>query len=84
MALFLVSSPVTLAPGQTRSVNLSVNGEAPDPGTAKAAEEAKKASLWNNPMTAALFVLLGAVGLGIAIDGAVDDTNATGPMSPSS
>lgn len=82
--LYAVSSPVTLAPGQVRSVTVAIPANAQTgPGVPPAESEADKGGItwWNNPLTASLIVVGGAVILGILIDQATDDDEPT-PASP--
>jgi hypothetical protein len=73
--LYLVQSPLQLAPGQSQPVNVAINPQmADDPET----EEKKKkkqggTGVWNNPATAALIVVGAAVVLGLLINAATDD-----------
>ncbi|MDH3626640.1 MAG: carboxypeptidase-like regulatory domain-containing protein [Acidobacteriota bacterium] len=79
--LYVVDTPLELAPGETRSATLMVDEEiAPDPGTAAAASSG---GIWSNPMFASLLVIGGAFVLGIAIDSVVDDDDPNTVTSPS-
>lgn len=81
--LYAVASPVTLAPGQVQTVTMAVPPNA-QTQAAPAEEDRDKGGLswWNNPLTASLIVVGGAVILGILIDQATDDDEPT-PSSPS-
>lgn len=83
--LYVVTTPVRLAPGQSETLQVAVNPQmAPDPEEAAAVEARHtRASLWNNPLTAALIVLGAALVLGVVIDSATDDDDDL-PASPSS
>ena len=81
--LFVVATPLKLAPGVTQSIDVTVNEQAaPDPVTVEENEKKSAASFWNNPLTAALVVLGAAVVVGIAVDSATDDSD--GPMGSAS
>ena len=81
--LYLVQSPLKLAPGQAQAVNLAINPQiADDPAT----DEKKKkkrggTGVWNNPATAALIVVGAAIVLGLLINAATDDDDEQ-PASP--
>jgi hypothetical protein len=78
--LYVVGSPVRLAAGENRTVQLAVSSEAP--GTPATDEDSKKkgaATWWNNPLTATLIVVGAAVIVGAIIGSATDET----PASPS-
>jgi hypothetical protein len=81
--LYLVQSPITLAPGQSQAVNLAINPQMAD--SPADTEEKKKnkggTGVWNNPATAALIVVGAAVVLGLLINAATDDDDE-GPASP--
>lgn len=83
--LYAIASPVTLAPGQMQTVTMAVpkNAQA-QPMPSESEEEREKGGLtwWNNPLTASLIVVGGAVILGILIDQATDEDEPT-PPSPS-
>ena len=73
--LYVVTTPVRLGPGQTRTVNVAVasatqDDDDDDPGAAAAPN---KTSLWENPLTAALIVLGAAIVVGLVVDEATDD-----------
>jgi len=80
--LYMVQTPLTLAPGQTQSVNLAVNPQtAPPPGEEEKQKKRGGTGVWNNPAIAALIVVGAAVVIGLLIDAATDDNE--GPASPS-
>jgi len=71
--LYLVDSPVSLVPGQSRSVQLALN-----PNLAPAAEgSGLKMSILNNPVMATLVVVGAAIILGVLIDEADNDDDPT-------
>jgi hypothetical protein len=81
--LYAVATPVTLAPGQVQSVTMAVPTNAQKQPTPSQDEKDKGGlTWWNNPLTASLIVVGGAVILGILIDQATDDDEPT-PSSPS-
>lgn len=72
--LYLVETPVPLAPGTGRRVTLAVDAESrinaqDDPSDITG----DGPSLWNNPVTAALIVFGVAVVIGIIVENATDD-----------
>jgi hypothetical protein len=72
--LYLVETPVSLAPGQTRTVNVAINDEkAPSPGDAKR-KGSPPSGIWNNPLTASLVVISSAVILGWILKEATDES----------
>jgi hypothetical protein len=90
--LYVVDTPVTIAPGATRQVQLALRGRqgtTPNPPSSPAPPQPpppKTGSLWDNPLTATLIVIGGAVVTGLIID-AVDDNdndtnNAASPSNP--
>jgi hypothetical protein len=80
--LYLVGTPVKLAPGQTRHVNVAVN---PDTGSSpsekKEANRKGIATLWNNPATAGILVIGFAVIVGALVDRATKDELEASPSS---
>jgi hypothetical protein len=81
--LFVVPTPLKLAPGVTQNVDVAVNEQAsPDPATAEANAAKSAGSFWNNSFTAALIVLGSAIVVGVAVDAATDDDD--GPMGSES
>ena len=81
--LYLVQSPLKLAPGQMQSVNLAVNAQMADDPAAEQEKTKRRGGtgVWNNPATAALIVIGAAVVLGLLIDAATDDDDDQ-PSSP--
>lgn len=82
--LYDVSPPLTLAPGQVRTVTVAIPANAQtEPAAPPPETEADKGGVtwWNNPLTASLIVVGGAVVLGLLIDQATDDDEPT-PASP--
>jgi hypothetical protein len=87
--MYVVETPITIAPGATRQVQLALRGRqdtAPmNPETNPPPTPApykKTGTLWDNPLTATLIVVGGAVVTGLIIDAIDDDTN-TPTASPS-
>ncbi len=82
--LFVVDSPVTLAPGQTRTVTVALPAHAAMEPSDQADPEAAKDAFtwWNNPLVASLVVVTGAIVLGILIDQATDDDPKASPSAP--
>ncbi|HJQ99486.1 MAG TPA: carboxypeptidase-like regulatory domain-containing protein [Candidatus Polarisedimenticolaceae bacterium] len=109
--LYVVETPVTLAPGATRQVQLALRGRQgttpaapsgtpppqPPPKTQTdypsapsstpppqpPANNKKTGTLWDNPLTATLIVIGGAVVTGLIIDAVDDDNNNSNAASPS-
>ena len=83
-------TPVTIAPGATRQVQLALKGRQDNAMGGKAtnppptpAPNKKTGTLWDNPLTATLIVVGGAVVTGLIIDAIDDDDNDTNAASPS-
>lgn len=82
--LYAVASPVTLAPGSTRSVRLALEeGKDTNPPPADEKKSRKALSVWNNPLTASLIVLGAAVVVGVAVDQLTNNGKTNAPASPS-
>jgi carboxypeptidase family protein len=84
--LYVVTTPVRLAPGQTRTLNVAIAAQATkdddnDDNKPGAAAAPTKTSMWENPLTAALIVLGAAIVVGYVVDSATDDNEST--ASPS-
>ena len=83
--LYIVGSPVRLAPGETKNVQLAVKPHAT--GRLNQLEKgednqaAGDTSVWDNPLTATLIVLGIATGVGVLVDQATDDDESS-PSSP--
>jgi len=78
--LFTSQTPVSLEPGQGRSVQVAIHQlEKPAPGQQK--KKKKGGSPWDNPLTATLIVLGAAILVGVIIDELVEDEPP--PASPS-
>ncbi len=72
--LYIVETPVALAPGQTQAVNVAINDEkAPSPADAKR-KGAPPSGIWNNPLTASLIVISSAVILGWILKEATEES----------
>jgi hypothetical protein len=82
--LYVVDTPVKLAPGQTQSLNVAIDPQvSPSPEDVDSKKKNRGGtSVWNNPGTAALIVLGGAIVLGWIINEATDDDDEQ-PASPS-
>jgi hypothetical protein len=87
--LYVVETPVTLAPGATRQVQLALKGrqgttpKPPDNPPPPQPPPKKTGSLWDNPLTATLIVVGGAIVTGLIIDAVDDDNNNSNAASPS-
>jgi hypothetical protein len=75
--LYVVEVPVTLAPGQSRSVQLSLGSK-----LAPGASKGLKTTIVDNPLTATLVILGGATILGLVIDEIDDDDEPVSPTNP--
>lgn len=76
--LYVVTTPVRLAPGQARTLSVAIASTAAqveddDDDKPGAAAAPTKTSLWENPLTAALIVLGAAIVVGFVVDAATDD-----------
>jgi hypothetical protein len=79
-ALFVVGTPVKLAPGQTQNVSLAVNPEAaPSPQQSAKNQNKGGTSVWNNPLTAALIVAGSAILLGAIVNETTKDEDSSSP-----
>jgi hypothetical protein len=83
--LYLVEAPLPLRAGERRAVQLVVSEGAPpakEPeGEASPGTPAARMSWWNNPLTATLVVVGGAVIVGVLI-GSVVENEPTSPSLP--
>jgi hypothetical protein len=76
--LYLVGTPVTLAPGQSSNVNVAINKEmAKSPQSA--AGKKGGTSIWNNPGMAAVIVVGSAFVLGALINEVTKDESTASP-----
>ena len=73
--LYLVESPVTLAPAQSQHVNIAVSKKDDGSSGAAVVPKSAKPSGWSNPLVAALIVVGGTVIIGLLIDAATDDSD---------
>ncbi len=75
--LYVVDTPVRLAPGQAQILSVAIAATTQDEGgTAPGGtEQSTKPSMWQNPLTAALIVLGAAIVVGYVVDQATDDNN---------
>lgn len=85
--LYVVDTPLTLAPGKTQNVKLALKGRddttptGDKGGTADKNKKKKGTSIWNNPLTATLIVVGGAIVVGLIVDQV--SNNDENPASPS-
>lgn len=82
--VYVVASPVSVAPGATQSLQLAIaGGEDTSPAPAAETEKKKKKSgIWANPASATLIIIGSAIIVGVVIDQLVK--SETVPVSPSS
>jgi hypothetical protein len=81
--LYIVSTPVQLAPGAVQDVQIKVDPDAKaddDDDPAGGGVPPSGTSVWNNPLTASLIVLGGAVVLGFLVENATDDEDDSSPF----
>ena len=78
--LFTSQTPVSLEPGQGRSVQVAIH-QLEQPGPDQKKKKKGGGSPWDNPLTATLIVLGAAIVVGVIIDELVEDEPAT--ASPS-
>ena len=81
--LYVVATPVAIAPGTTRSLQLAFSGRqdsnAPPPPEKE--KKKKRGGIWANPLTASLIIVGSAIVLGFAVDQLVKP-NPASPSSP--
>lgn len=82
--VFLSKSAVPLSSGESRTVQVAVSRES-DPDPAGAATARSKGSPWDNPVTATLIVIGGAIVVGLLLQevGESGEGPSVSPMSPS-
>jgi hypothetical protein len=84
--LYVVPSPVTVAPGAVSSVQLALRAgeDTSAPAPAEKDKKKKPASVWTNPTYATLIIIGAAVVVGVAVDQLVkpDEVEAS-PFVPS-
>jgi hypothetical protein len=81
--LYVVATPVAIAPGATRRVQLAFGGRKDTSAPAAPENDTKKkrGGIWSNPTTATLIIIGSAIVVGVAIDQLTHDAGA--PASPS-
>lgn len=81
--LYVVATPVAIAPGTTRRVQLAYGGRQDSSAPPPPEKEKKKKSggFWSNPLTASLIIVGSAIVVGVAIDQLTQSDNE--PVSPS-
>lgn len=81
--LYVVATPIAIAPGTTRSLQLAFGGRqdsnAPPPPEKE--KKKKRGGIWANPLTASLIIVGSAIVLGFAVDQLVKPDSAS-PSSP--
>ncbi len=87
--LYLVQSPVRVAGGERRSLQLAISPQTTPPtgetGQAPAQAPPKKKSatdVWNNPLTATLIVVGAAVVLGLIVGNSTSSSTTASPSTP--
>jgi len=80
--LFLVDQPLSLEAGQLRTVTLQLGQAEPEPEPdpeSEAKTKKKKAGVWDNPLTASLIILGGAIVVGYVVNELTDDSPTVSP-----
>jgi len=81
--VYVVATPVSIAPGTTRRVQLAYGGRqdtsAPPPPENQ--KKKKSGGVWSNPLNATLIIVGSAIVLGVAIDQLTQSNSK--PVSPS-
>ena len=73
--LFVVRTPVAVAPGQSQNIAVAINQD-----ISQEEDDDSKGTFWQNPLTAALIVTLGAVLVGVLLESTTDrDTPSLSP-----
>ena len=75
--VFSAASPIILAPGQHRTVQVALYDQEVAPSPAEAQASPYKASPWENPLTATLIALGIAVVVGYAVQEWIGDDNSS-------
>jgi hypothetical protein len=81
--LFVVATPVTIAPGTTRRVQLAYGGrqDSSAPPPQEKQKKKKSGGVWANPLTASLLIVGSAIVVGVTIDQLTQSDSI--PVSPS-
>jgi hypothetical protein len=81
--LFVVATPVAIAPGITRRVQLAYGGrqDTSPPPPAENEKKKKSGGIWANPLAASLIIVGSAIVVGYAIDQLTQSDDE--PVSPS-
>jgi hypothetical protein len=78
--LYLIETPVSLAPAQSQHVNIAVNEKKSEPSESEVVPPSAKTGVWSNPLTAALIVIGGAIIIGLLVESATDDDPPGSPF----
>jgi hypothetical protein len=81
--LFVVATPVAIAPGTTRRIRLAYGGrqDSSAPPPPENEKQKKSGGFWANPLAASLVIIGSAIVVGFAIDQLTQSDNE--PVSPS-
>jgi hypothetical protein len=81
--LYVVATPVAIAPGTTRNVQLAFGGrqDSSAPAPPEKEKTKKRGSVWTNPASATLIIVGTAIVVGFAVDEFLHDAGV--PVSPS-
>lgn len=82
---YVVPTPVAIAPGTTRSVQLAFGGRqnSSAPASPEKPKKKKSGGVWSNPLYATLIVVGSAIVVGVAVDQLTKSNTTTVPVSPS-
>ena len=82
--LYVVQTPVAIAPGATRDVQLALGGrqDSSDLPPPEKEKKRRKGGVWANPVTATLIVVGSAIVVGVLV-GSLSSSDSNPPASPS-
>jgi len=78
--LYLVETPVALAPAQSQHVNIAVSEKKSQPTGSEVVPASAKTGVWSNPLTAALIVVGAAIIIGLLVESTTDDDPPGSPF----
>jgi hypothetical protein len=80
--LYVVATPITIAPGTTRRVQLAFGGRQDTSAPPPPEKKKKRGGVWANPLSASLIIVGSAIVLGLAVDQLTPQPEDV-PVSPS-
>ena len=82
--LYVVHTPVAIAPGATRDVQLALGGrqDSSDLPPSEKEKKRRKGGIWGNPVTATLIVVGSAIVVGVLVS-SLSGSDSNPPASPS-